>query len=252
MSQSRFWQSSTGPSLAFRRLQVGIISSQARRASPKRQFSGVSFDRSQFITCHGIRYHPVKWERGWPPLAALIARLSPLEQIESLVKNDFPIPFQEAISQHHPKCRLHLSWPHNVGTSVPIAAYICRKIGEPDSRYKYLELDALDISQLAKCCPQLEEFRLPIKRSRAVNLVLGLHFDPRLRPVYQFQIFMTSVLHGIFANATMGEKLALQIWHLISSNQDSRRLQNLRIVPFGLGYPLNDKERLLGWFSRSF
>ncbi|KAJ5192285.1 hypothetical protein N7449_008427, partial [Penicillium cf. viridicatum] len=87
--------------------RFGIISSQAKRASRERQFPGVSFDRSQFVSCHRA------------PLAALIARLRHLGQIEFLVKNDFPISLQEAISQHHPKCQLNLWWPQDVGTSVP-------------------------------------------------------------------------------------------------------------------------------------
>mgnify|MGYP002717902626 FL=1 len=140
---------------------------------------------------------------------------------------------------------------------------------EEDSGYKYPELDAFGISQLAKSCPQLEELRLPIKRSiggqeecemyKAVggfsnlhSLVLDLHFDPRPRPVDPTHEVETSVLQKIFVNAAMDEKLALQIWHLISSNQASRRLQNLRVVPFGLEFLPNDEHRLLDWFSRSF
>ncbi|KAJ6133581.1 hypothetical protein N7471_008796 [Penicillium samsonianum] len=143
------------------------------------------------------------------------------------------------------------------------------RTGELDSGYKYPELDAFDISQLAKSCPQLEELRLPIKRSmgsqeecemyKAVgnfsnlySLVLDLHFDHRPRPVYRIQVAETSVLQEVFVNAAMDEKLALQIWHLISSNQASCRLRNLRVVPFGLEHLPNDEERLLDWFARSF
>ncbi|KAF3018372.1 hypothetical protein E8E15_007613 [Penicillium rubens] len=406
-----------------------------------------------------------QWERDWQPLAALVARLCHLAEIEFLVRNDFPISLQEAISQHHPKCQLKIFWPQNVTSSVPglknqtcprvrkimsnddfagidinllrleglhtlsvqipsrsdskgrwveidemlpflllapnlkhlllrksstahrlpvamlkqewhnlavstqpvpvsslhsisigesgppenillklasIAAgllpnlerlsistngrgwrcpdlksdddigvsairafnplvylhlrgfrsafslnQIVQRHGpslkgliivpcirdkgrtEEDSGYKYPELDAFGISQLAKSCPQLEELRLPIKRSiggqeecemyKAVggfsnlhSLVLDLHFDPRPRPVDPTHEVETSVLQKIFVNAAMDEKLALQIWHLISSNQASRRLQNLRVVPFGLEFLPNDEHRLLDWFSRSF
>ncbi|KAJ6118542.1 hypothetical protein N7471_013162 [Penicillium samsonianum] len=140
---------------------------------------------------------------------------------------------------------------------------------EDDSGYKYPELDAFGIYQLAKSCPQLEELRLPIKRSmgsqeecemyKAVggfsnlhSLVLDLHFDPRPRPVDPMQEVEISVLQEIFLNAAMDEKLALQIWHLISSNQASRRLQKLRVVPFGLELLPNDEHRLVDWLSRSF
>ncbi|KGO70309.1 hypothetical protein PITC_096760 [Penicillium italicum] len=143
------------------------------------------------------------------------------------------------------------------------------RTGKSDSGYKYPELDAFDISQLAKSCPQLEELRLPIKRSMGsqeecemykalgnfstlYSLVLDLHFDPRSRPVYRIEEVEISVLQEIFVNATMNEKLALQIWHLISSKQASRRLQNLRVVPFGLNYLPDDETRLLDWCSRSF
>ncbi|KAJ5510135.1 hypothetical protein N7453_002238 [Penicillium expansum] len=50
----------------------------------------------------------------------------------------------------------------------------------------------------------------------------------------------------------MDEKLALQIWHLISSNQASRRLQHLRVAPFGHESLPNDEIRLLDWCSRPF
>ncbi|CAG8903541.1 unnamed protein product [Penicillium egyptiacum] len=60
-----------------------------------------------------------QWERDWGPLTALVARLCHLGEIEFLVRNDFPISLQEAISQHHPKCQLKLLWPQNVTSSVP-------------------------------------------------------------------------------------------------------------------------------------
>ncbi|KAJ6191607.1 hypothetical protein N7519_001628 [Penicillium mononematosum] len=140
---------------------------------------------------------------------------------------------------------------------------------EDDSGYKYPELDAFGISQLAKSCPQLEELRLPIKRSmgsqeecemyKAVgafsnlhSLVLDLHFDPRPRPVDPTHEVEASVLQEIFVNAAMDEILAVHIWHLISSNQASSRLRNLRVIPFGLEHLPNDEYRLVDWLARSF
>ncbi|CAI7654291.1 unnamed protein product [Penicillium discolor] len=165
------------------------------------------------------------------------------------------------IIQHH--------GPSLKGLIVEPSTGVRARIGTRDSGYKYPELDAFGISHLAKSCPQLEELRLPIKRSMGSqdecdmykalgnfsnlhSLVLDLHFDPRPRPVDRMQEIETSILKMIFVNAAMDEKLALQIWHLISSNQASGCLQNLRVVPFGLEFLPNDEHRLLDWFSRSF
>jgi hypothetical protein len=158
------------------------------------------------------------------------------------------------IIQHH--------GPSLKGLIIERSIGVRARIGTRDSGNKYPELDAFGISHLAKSCPQLEELRLPIKRSMGsqeecdmykalgnfsnlYSLVLDLHFDPRPRPVDRMQEIETSVLKMIFVNAAMDEKLALQIWHLISSNQASRRLQNLRVVPFGLEFLPNDEHRLL-------
>ncbi|KAJ5154719.1 uncharacterized protein N7500_010158 [Penicillium coprophilum] len=50
----------------------------------------------------------------------------------------------------------------------------------------------------------------------------------------------------------MDEKLALQIWHLVSSNQASGRLRNLRVMPFGHDQLPKYEHWLVDWFSRSF
>ncbi|KAJ5781001.1 hypothetical protein N7457_006161 [Penicillium paradoxum] len=138
-----------------------------------------------------------------------------------------------------------------------------------NSGYKYPELDASGIRHLAESCPQLEELRLPIRRSmgdqkecemyKAMgsfsalhSLALDLHFDPRPRSVNRREEIAPSVLREIFVNAAMDENLALQIWHLISSNQVSHRLQYLRILPFGFLNLLHDDHRVVDWFARSF
>ncbi|KGO48681.1 hypothetical protein PEX1_035780 [Penicillium expansum] len=158
---------------------------------------------------------------------------------------------------------------HGLSLKGLIVIPCIQPMNRPDEahfRYNYPELDAFDISQLAKSCPQLEELRIPIKRSMGSqeecemykalgnfsslrSLVLDLHFDPRSRPVYRIEQVEASVLQEIFVNATMDEKLALQIWHLISSNQASRRLQHLRVAPFGHESLPRDEIRLLDWCS---
>jgi hypothetical protein len=165
------------------------------------------------------------------------------------------------IAQHH--------GPSLKGLIIEPTTGFMGKTGSEYYGYQYPELDAFTISQLAKSCPQLEELRLPIKRymgnqeeceiykslgnfSNLYSLVLDLLFDPTPRLANPRPELEASALKTIFVNATMDEKLALQVWHLISLNQASRRLQNLRVMPLGLRCLPNDEHRLVDWFSRSF
>ncbi|KAL4902679.1 hypothetical protein BDW74DRAFT_180777 [Aspergillus multicolor] len=147
-----------------------------------------------------------------------------------------------------------------------------RPRSDRDTGYKYPELTTADITLVAKHCPSLEELRLQVKRSRGSreecetykalggfpalhSLVLDLPYDPREQPILQTSSSAQTDLHilrDVFANAAMDEALAGRIWNLIASSQVSRRLRNLRLVPFGSQPFAYAETYLLAGFARSF
>jgi hypothetical protein len=143
--------------------------------------------------------------------------------------------------------------------------------GESDTGYRYPELDASDIRHMVQTCPNLEELRVPIRRSRGSrkecemytalsefpnlhSLVLDLHYDSRQIPVRRAAETEESVLQEAFVNAAMDKKLALGIWDLMSSSSTKNRyrLRDLRVTSFGHEFFVGGEQYLLGCLSRSF
>ncbi|KAL4860752.1 hypothetical protein BDV12DRAFT_204723 [Aspergillus spectabilis] len=158
--------------------------------------------------------------------------------------------------------------------------------GPAHGSWKHPKLAPNDITLMAKTCPDLQELRLQIRRTEGNSqecdvyrsfgqlaklrtLILDQHFDPRERGVgpetlrrlqphlypeeeeedhkVDAVLFRTTLI-----NAATDETLALGIWDLVVSSQASRRLQNLRIVPFGLNmYSMNESYYLI-FLARSF
>lgn len=127
-----------------------------------------------------------------------------------------------------------------------------------DEGYKYPILDSNEISCLAESCPKLEELRLQVRRSRGCpaecalykaiggftklhSLILDMHCDPRRLPTRPYLKFVPD-LRETFINAATDKALVSAIWKYIFSNQATRRLRNLRCVPFGANF-FPEKER---------
>ncbi|KAJ5930564.1 hypothetical protein N7466_006057 [Penicillium verhagenii] len=119
-----------------------------------------------------------------------------------------------------------------------------------DSGFKYPKFAADDIRQLAQLCPNIEELRIPIKRSSGSqdeceiykalggfrnlrDLVIDLHYDSRLEIPSIASETDEPVLRQTLINAATDENLAFGIWKLITTNQDSNRLTQFRVAPFG-------------------
>lgn len=143
--------------------------------------------------------------------------------------------------------------------------------GSPDVGYRYPELDASDITHMVQTCPNLEELRLPVGRSRGrrkecetytalskstnlYSLVLDLHYDPRRIPVWRVEITEESVLQEAFINAATDKKLALGVWDLLSSSSTKNgcRLRALRVASLGHECFVGGERYLLGCLSQSF
>ncbi|KAL4779655.1 hypothetical protein BJX76DRAFT_340188, partial [Aspergillus varians] len=131
------------------------------------------------------------------------------------------------------------------------------------------EFNASDIETLTKYCPNVQDLRLPITRSkgnkaecnkykalggfeRMNNLVLDLHFDPRQRPIGLKSISESIMIKETFINAAMDENLAREILSLIASNQPSHRLKALRLLPFGLPHIDPEGSDVLEFFAKPF
>lgn len=141
-----------------------------------------------------------------------------------------------------------------------------------DTGLKYPVWTEGQITQISQNCPNLEELCLPIKRSEGSpqecglykelggfpqlhTLVLDLHYDPRERPVTPWPVEPATdsdLLRKTFSNAAVDEILVAKIWSLISSNQPSGRLNNLRITPVGMEFYDKLEQQILGQLGRSF
>jgi hypothetical protein len=132
--------------------------------------------------------------------------------------------------------------------------------------YKYPYLDSEAINNLADLCPKLEELRVQVKRSAgsvaecAVYRALGrfallrnliLDLDCNSQPQQGVSELPTSV-QEMLINAAIDEALVTAIWNLITDQQASQNLQNLRCTPFVqqvtnrlLGYAIDHINRSL-------
>ncbi|KAL2798982.1 hypothetical protein BJX66DRAFT_333656 [Aspergillus keveii] len=157
--------------------------------------------------------------------------------------------------------------------------------GGIDGCYKYPKLTLSDIIRVASSCPNLEELRLQLRRSegnsnecalyRALGhlshlrtLIVDLHFDPRERPVHPDSLRLRSphpdatdedeeeidpaIFRATLINAATDETLVRGIWDIIAAAQSSRRLRNLRIMPFGFDLYTPDEFYYLIFLARSF
>ncbi|KAJ5312674.1 hypothetical protein PENANT_c007G05730 [Penicillium antarcticum] len=130
-------------------------------------------------------------------------------------------------------------------------------------KYDYPLLNLSDIHELAESCPNLEELRLQVQRTKnrvkeceiykalgnltnLHSLMLDLHLDPQPRLDDEYN---HSVLVEALVNSAIDKYLAHEIWDLVCSEQISCRLSNLRIIPFG---HMSQIKSISRWFSRSF
>jgi hypothetical protein len=141
--------------------------------------------------------------------------------------------------------------------------------GVYDNGYKYPIMDNYRITQLAQTCPQLQELRLPLKRQQGSShecnmyralgqflhlhtLILDLHCDPRQLPLGPEGNVSSACLRETLINAAVDETLVTGIWDLIASNQSTRRLQNLRVAPFGADFFSREEQHIIQQVGRSF
>ncbi|KAJ5215450.1 uncharacterized protein N7498_001857 [Penicillium cinerascens] len=125
-----------------------------------------------------------------------------------------------------------------------------RKSPDTDIGYKYPALNGQQIIEVTETCPNLKELLLPIKRiggrpeecnvyralgkfTQLHTLVLETIYDPRSKPEQHFPWPNDSLVREIFRNAATDVNLVKAMWGLIFSNQPSRLLRNLRVIPIG-------------------
>ncbi|KAJ5110137.1 hypothetical protein N7532_002782 [Penicillium argentinense] len=158
------------------------------------------------------------------------------------------------------------------GLIVQSSTHARRLAGVLDTGFKYPVWTNGQITEIAQICPNLEELCIPFKRDegspqecglykelggfpRLRTLVLDLHYDPRERPVAPWPVEPATdpeMLRKTLSNAAVDEVLVAKIWHLIISNQSSRRLKNLRVTPVGIEFFDKLEQQVLGQLGRSF
>ncbi|KAJ5376880.1 hypothetical protein N7509_013766 [Penicillium cosmopolitanum] len=196
-----------------------------------------------------------KWSPQYKPSAP--SDIYSLEGLRSFTS------LREILSQHGNSLK---------GLLVQSSTHMRRISNVVDTGFKYPIWTAGQIREISQSCPNLEELCLPIKRSEGSpqecglykelgsfsklhTLVLDLHYDPRERPITPWPIEPATepdILRRTFSNAAVDEVLVSKIWHLISSNQFSRRLKNLRITPVGMEFFDKLEQQILGQLGRSF
>lgn len=95
-------------------------------------------------------------DRSWTPVKSLIACLDHLEQLDFIANDEFTRDLEQAISHHHPNCRVNITWRQAVGYSV-----LDTEARKQLSRHKIWSNYEFDINVL----------QLPGLHTLAVNLI---------------------------------------------------------------------------------
>jgi hypothetical protein len=145
-------------------------------------------------------------EREWAPLATLIVRLSHLENLDFDVENDFPTPLQEAISQHHPHCRINIWYLQHVAYGVPT---FNKDIHHCQS-YWGIDFDVLRLS-----CFNVLSIALPEDE----NPTFGpAYLDEMLPFLFQVPTLKHLVLQPAFSNPDIPLATLKQEWHALAKS----------------------------------
>ncbi|KAL2818170.1 hypothetical protein BDW59DRAFT_165618 [Aspergillus cavernicola] len=189
-------------------------------------------------------------------LERLFVRLDPGLPQNSQLENDDSQAIA-AIRAFRPLRYLHLSLIRSVsglynillqhGKSLRGLAIEVSELNDGDFlAYAYPPLNSRGIRHLAQLCPGLEELRLPIKRS------IGRPSEcDKYRALGRFDSLRTLILdldcgsrryladpeqqrcRKILQNFATDEALVTGIWKIITAHQATRKLKNLRCIPFG-------------------
>ncbi|GKZ76117.1 hypothetical protein AnigIFM56816_005092 [Aspergillus niger] len=143
-----------------------------------------------------------------------------------------------------------------------------RQRSTPQNGVKYPIFNGDHIRWIAKLCPRLEEFRLPLQRtqgnlhecdvyaslgqfSRLRTVMLDLDCDPRHTPD-DLEFPSPSCLRETLVNAAIDETLAKGIFNIIFSHQHTRTLKNVRVDPIGADNFERETEHVIRQVGRSF
>lgn len=119
--------------------------------------------------------------------------------------------------------------------------------------YSYPVLTGEDVAEIADLCPHLQELYLPMKQqggklqgrkiykkfgkfSHLQTFILETVYDPRILVHTQAADSHNSTLKEAFINTAIDKKLIGSVWDVVISNQHSKRLRNLRVLPVGTVY----------------
>ncbi|KAL2857297.1 hypothetical protein BJY01DRAFT_137535 [Aspergillus pseudoustus] len=120
----------------------------------------------------------------------------------------------------------------------------------PNGFFSHPEMNQANISKIAGLCPNLQELRLPLKRtmgdrfecvkyrtlgefSQLRTLVIDLMCDPRHQDPFERVLSMTGRIKSALINAATDRHLVESIWNVIFSAQPSKRLRQLSCIHTG-------------------
>lgn len=243
----------------LRSLEIGVYSSPSTLKNVASELHGLE---RLYINMHPWKLHHEDIHADDEQMVAAVQAFRPLRYLCLEGLRSF-ISLRDILSHHGSTLK---------GLLLQSSTHMRRISNVVDTGFKYPVWTNGQITEISQNCPILEELCLPIKRdegspqecglykelgnfSRLHTLVLDLHYDPRQRPVTPWPVEPatdTDLLRKTFSNAAVDEALVTKIWHLISSAQHSRSLNNLRVTPVGMEFFDKSEQQILGQLGRSF
>ncbi|KAJ5980490.1 hypothetical protein N7481_007788 [Penicillium waksmanii] len=243
----------------LRSLEIGVYNNPAILKNVASELHGLE---RLYINMHPWKLHHEDIHADDEQMVAAVQAFRPLRYLCLEGLRSFT-SLREILSQHGNSLK---------GLLIQSSTHMRRISNIVDTGFKYPLWTAGQITEISQSCPNVEELCLPIQRSEGSprecglykelgsfsklhTLVLDLHYDPRERPITPWPIEPATepdILRRTFSNAAVDEVLVSKIWHLISSNQSSRRLKNLRITPVGMEFFDKLEQQILGQLGRSF
>jgi hypothetical protein len=243
----------------LRSLEIGVYGNPAILKKVASELHGLE---RLYINMHPWKLHHEDIHADDEQMVAAVQAFRPLRHLCLEGLRSFT-SLREILSQHGNSLK---------GLLIQSSTHIRRLSNVLDTGFKYPIWTSGQITEISQSCPILEELCLPIKRSEGSpqecglykelgsfsqlhTLVLDLHYDPRSRPITPWPIEPATepdTLRKTFSNAAVDEILVSKIWHLISSNQSSRCLKNLRITPVGMEFFDKLEQQVLSQLGRSF
>lgn len=243
----------------LRSLEIGVYSNPNTLKNVASELHGLE---RLYINMHPWKLHHEDIHADDEQMVAAVQAFRPLRFLCLEGLRSF-ISLREILSQHGNSLK---------GLLIQSSTHMRRMSNVVDAGFKYPVWTNGQITEISQSCPILEELCLPIKRTegspqecglykelggfeRLHTLILDLHYDPRQRPVTPWPVEPATdadLLRRTISNAAVDEALVAKIWHLISSNQPSRQLKNLRITPVGMEFFDKLEQQILGQLGRSF